>query len=315
MRIDVHAHAWSSDYLDLLEGFGRSDVVAYRQLGAGVTDDELATRFAMLDAIGIDLQVLTATPLSPHFEDEATAVAAARKVNDDYAALVGRHPDRFRAIASLPLPHIDASLAELDRAISDLGMLGACITTSVLGRSIADAQFEPLYRELNRRQSVLSVHPAGHGAHSPLITEHQLTWSIGAPVEDTVAAMQLILKGIPSRFPDIKIIIPHFGGLLPLTLERIDQHVAWEAPGTLEKPSLAAQRLWYDTVGHDHVPALRAAVETFGADRLLFGTDFPFQPGEFFATTVDYIKRAGLPERDVEAILDRNAAEFFGIAE
>ncbi|PLP59133.1 amidohydrolase [Mesorhizobium loti] len=315
MRVDVHAHAWSSDYLDLLERFGRSEVAAYRQLGAGVTDDELAARFAMLDAVGIDLQILTAAPLSPHFEDEGAAVTAARQVNDEYAALVERHPGRFRAIASLPLPHIDASLAELDRAISDLGMLGAYITTSVLGRPIADELFEPLYRELNRRQSVLSVHPAGHGAHSPLITDHQLTWSIGAPVEDTVAAMQLILKGIPSRFPHIKIIIPHFGGLLPMTLERIDQHVAWEAPETPERPSLAAQRLWYDTVGHDHVPALRAAIDTFGADRLLFGTDFPFQPGELFQTTVDYIKRAGLSEKDVEAILDRNAAQLFKLRE
>ncbi|MBA8903078.1 amidohydrolase family protein [Phyllobacterium sp. P30BS-XVII] len=313
MRVDVHAHAWSAEYLDRLEGLGISEVAAYRQLGAGVTKGELDVRFAMLDSVGIDLQILTATPLSPHFEDEETAVNAARYINDEYAALVQRYPNRFRAIASLPLPHIEASLTELDRAISQLGMLGVCITTSVLGRSIASDMFELLYQELNRRRRVLSVHPAGHGAHSPLITDYHLTWSIGAPVEDTVAAMQLILKGIPKRYPDMKILIPHFGGLLPMVLERVDQHVVWEAPDKPERPSLAAQRMWYDTVGHDHVPALRAAIDSFGVDRLVFGTDFPFQPAELFETTVGYIKRADLSEKDRKAILDSNAAKLFDL--
>ncbi|HEB0063393.1 TPA: amidohydrolase family protein, partial [Serratia marcescens] len=153
----------------------------------------------------------------------------------------------------------------------------------------------------------------GRGAHSPLIADYALTWSIGAPIEDTVAAMHFILHGIPQRFPEMKIIVPHLGGLLPMTLERLDQTVAWEAPHTPEPPSRAALRMWYDTVGHDQVPALQAAAATFGAERLLFGTDFPFQPGDLFQTTVDYIRRAGLPEADVNAILDRNAAAVFGL--
>ncbi|CAI0777819.1 Predicted metal-dependent hydrolase of the TIM-barrel fold [Serratia entomophila] len=315
MRLDIHAHLWSTEYLDLLQSFGVREVAEYRQLGAGRTESELSARFALLDAAHIDMQVLSATPLSPHFEDEKTAVDAARRVNDEYAELVQLYPDRFRAIASLPLPHIDASLRELDRTLSQLGMLGACITTSVLGLSIANPLFEPLYQELNRRHSVLAIHPAGRGALSPLIGDYQLTWSIGAPVEDTVAAMHFILNGIPQRFPGMKVIVPHLGGLLPMALERIDQTVVWEAPGTPEKPSRAARRMWYDTVGHDHIPALQAAVATFGAERLLFGTDFPFQPGALFHTTVDYIRRSGLPEQQIAAILDRNAAELFGLAD
>ncbi|WP_440524533.1 amidohydrolase family protein [Serratia sarumanii] len=313
MRLDVHAHLWSTEYLDLLQAHGVHDVAAYRQLGAGRTECELDARFALLDSAGIDMQILSATPLSPHLEDEQAAVDAARRINDEYAELVARYPTRFRAIASLPLPHIDAALRELERAFTQLNMLGACITTSVLGLSIANPLFEPLYQELNRRQSVLAIHPAGRGAHSPLIADYALTWSIGAPIEDTVAAMHFILHGIPQRFPEMKIIVPHLGGLLPMTLERLDQTVAWEAPHTPEPPSRAALRMWYDTVGHDQVPALQAAAATFGAERLLFGTDFPFQPGDLFQTTVDYIRRAGLPEADVNAILDRNAAAVFGL--
>ncbi|CAI2503746.1 Predicted metal-dependent hydrolase of the TIM-barrel fold [Serratia ficaria] len=315
MRLDVHAHLRSAEYLDLLQSLGVREVAEYRQLGAGSTARELAARFALLDAADIDMQILSATPLSPHFEDEKTAVDAARRINDEYAAVVQQYPRRFRAIASLPLPHIDASLRELERALSELGMLGACITTSVLGLSIANPLFDPLYQELDRRSSVLALHPAGRGALSPLIADYQLTWAIGAPVEDTVAAMHLIVNGIPKRFPRMKIIVPHLGGLLPMALERIDQTLAWEAPNTPERPSLAAQRLWYDTVGHDHPPALRAAVDSFGAERLLFGTDFPFQPGDLFQTTVEYIRRSGLPEPQIVAILDGNAARLFGLPE
>ncbi|WP_226470557.1 amidohydrolase family protein [Luteimonas panaciterrae] len=315
MRIDVHAHAWSEAYLDLLARLGNDRTAVHRGLGAGMTEAELTARFALMDSVGIRLQVLSATPASPHFADETAAVEAARFVNDEYAALVRRHPSRFRAFASLPLPHIDAALVELKRAVEELGMLGACITTSVLGRSIADPLFDPLYAELDRLGGVLYVHPAGCGACSPLIADHHLTWSIGAPIEDTVAAMHLILAGIPKRYPGMKIILSHLGGALPMVLQRVDHQIVWEAPETPELPSLAARRMWYDTVGHNHVPALCAAVDTLGADRLLLGTDFPYQAGELFRAAVDYVPRAGLMEKEIVAILDRNAAELLGLSE
>ena len=90
--------------------------------------------------------------------------------------------------------------------------------------------------------------------------------------------------------------------------------MAFEASDTPEKPSLAFRRLWYDTVGHNHVPARPAAAELLGADRLLLGTDFPYQSGELFYAAVDYVRRAGLSEDDVRAILDCNAASLFGMA-
>lgn len=98
-----------------------------------------------------------------------------------------------------------------------------------------------------------------------------------------------------------------------MVVRRVDDHIDYEAPNTPEKPSLAFRRLWYDTVGHNHVPALRAAAEALGADRLLLGTDFPYQSGELFHAAVDYVRRAGLAEEDVRAILDRNAASLFGL--
>ena len=188
MRIDVHAHLWSERYLDLLVRLGNSRTAVHRGLGAGATDDELRKRFDLMDAAGIRLQILSVTPASPHFEQRADAVEAARLANDEYAAMTRRFPDRFRAFAALPLPHTEAALAELGRSFDELGMVGAAVTTSVLGRPLSDVVFHPIYAELNRRKSVLYIHPAGCGAESPLINEHRMVWSVGAPIEDTIVA-------------------------------------------------------------------------------------------------------------------------------
>ncbi len=313
LRIDVHAHAWSTDYLDRLAAAGFATTGAHRGLGAETSDEALQARFALMDSAGIRMQVLSATPASPHFERRADAIALARQVNDEYAELVRRHPQRFRAFAALPLPHVDAALEELERALALPGMLGVAITTSILGRSIADPRFEPLYAELDRRGSVLYVHPAGCGAESPLIQQHRLTWAVGAPVEDTVAVMHLLIAQIPQRYPRLKIVAGHLGGALPMLLPRLDHAASYETPEVPEPPSVALKRLWYDTVGHDHVPALRAAVASFGADRLLLGSDFPYQRDDLFRAAVGYVERAGLDAADVEAILDRNAAQLLGL--
>jgi 6-methylsalicylate decarboxylase len=314
MRIDVHAHVWTDDYLDLLEGYGRTDTATQRGLGAGLGGKEIESRFALMDSAGVTHQVISAPPQSPHFADPAHALRAARFVNDQYAEVLRRWPERFLAFASLPLPHVDLALEEMNRALDDLGMAGVCVTTSVLGRSVADPEFDLLYGELDRRGTVLYIHPAGCGAGSPLISQHRLTWSIGAPIEDTVAIMGLILAGVPSRFPRMRILASHLGGAMPMLLQRADNQVDWEAPDTPEKPSLAARRLWYDSVGHGHVPALRAAVQSFGADRIVLGTDFPYEAGDLFRTAVGYVGQAGLEPGQADLILQANALDLLGLS-
>jgi aminocarboxymuconate-semialdehyde decarboxylase len=313
VRIDVHAHVWTEAYLDLLDSYGKTDTSTQRGMGAGLEPDELESRFELMDSVGVDRQVMSAAPQSPHFENLDHAVSAARFVNDEYAETTRRWPERFMAFASLPLPHADAALTELARAMDELGMLGVSVTTSVLGRSLADPAFEPVFEELDRRGAVLYVHPVGCGAGSALISEHRMTWMVGAPVEDTVSVMQLILAGIPSRYPNMKIINSHLGGALPMILQRADNQYHWEAPDIPEAPSVAARRMWYDTVGHAHPPALRAAVDTMGADRLILGTDFPYQAGDFYKRAVTYIERSVLESGHSHEILEGNAMGVFGL--
>jgi aminocarboxymuconate-semialdehyde decarboxylase len=94
---------------------------------------------------------------------------------------------------------------------------------------------------------------------------------------------------------------------------RADDHVAWEAPDTPERPSLAVRRMWYDTVSHCHAPALRCAIDSFGADRILLGTDFPYEDGDTFIRAVDYIDDAAGSPVQALAILETNAMKLFGI--
>ena len=313
MRIDVHAHYWTDDYLDMLVKLGKTDTDTQRGMGAGGGDD-LAARLRLMDRAGVELQVLSAAPQLPYAEDRKKATAAARFVNDQYAEVVARHADRFRAFAALPLPHIDESIVELDRALNELGMVGVTMNTTVLGRALIEPDYDPIFAELNRVGTVLYLHPAGNGACSPLISNHHLTWMVGAPVEDTISLMHLITHGFPTRYPNIKIINSHLDGALPMLLQRADNQYQWEAPDTPEPPSVTARRMWYDSVGHGHVPALRCAIDSFGADRLVFGTDFPYETGDVFVRAIDYINDPRIDPEAALAILDHNAATVLGLS-
>lgn len=312
MRIDVHAHYWTDDYLDLLVDLGQADAGAVRGIGAGGGAD-LEARLRLMERAGVEMQVLSACPQVPYFEDGKNAARAARFVNDQYAELVQRRPDRFRGFAAVPLPHVEESVGEIGRALDEPGMAGIAMNTTVLGHALVEPDFEPIFAELNRRAAVLYLHPAGNGACSPLIGTYHLTWMVGAPVEDTISVMHLITHGIPARYPNIKIINSHLGGALPMLLRRADDQYRWEAPATPEPPSVAARRMWYDTVGHGHVPALRCAIDSFGADRILLGTDFPYENGDTFVRAVDYVSDPQVDAIAARAILDQNAGRLLRI--
>lgn len=310
--IDVQAHYYPNKYLDLLEQFGKESGGELRAHRTEDISSDLDARIATMDRAGVDMQVLSPAGRLPHLERRSDAVDAARLANDLFAEFINHRPERLRAFAVVPLPHVDESLVELERALDELGMVGVTIGTSILGRSIADPSFEAFYEEMNRREAVLYVHPSGVGADSPLVSSHGLTWLIGAPIEDTIAAVHLILKGVTSRFPNIKIINSHMGGALPLLLYRLDALQAARLPDSPVSPSSAARSMWFDTVAHGDVGALRCAIDAFGFDRLVFGSDYPYQRDEWYTRAVTFVRDVGIDQRQVEAILSGNAGRLFG---
>jgi predicted TIM-barrel fold metal-dependent hydrolase len=312
--IDVHAHLFPGSYLDRLDAHGVR-TAAQRGIGADDTPRDLEQRFALMATAGVATQVLSVAPLTPSLSESVYAADLCKAVNDRYCEIVEQHPGRFAAFATLPLPHVDAALRELDRVVDEPTIVGVALTSSVADLLVTDSAFRSLWEELDHRGVAVFLHPAGCGALSPLVAAHRLTWMVGAPMEDTLVAASLITAGYVSRYPNIRFIHSHLAGALPFLLSRWDGLRTYEAADAPLSPSEAARRMWYDTVTHGSVPALRAAAEVLGADRLLFGSDFPYQRGEHYVHAAVYLDQIGLPDADVDRIRSVSAAEVLGLCE
>jgi predicted TIM-barrel fold metal-dependent hydrolase len=314
VRIDVHAHYFPVEYLDRLDLYGESQTTQFFRKAKLASEgfSGIEAHFRNMDLAKVDMQVLSVSGQLPYFANENDAVDAAKLGNDIYARIVREYPKRFAAFACTPLPHVQASIDEMRRALDELGMVGVTAGTTVLGKSIADPAFDGFLTELNRRKAVLFIHPIGGSAGSPLIESTKLTWPIGAPLEDTICMLQFMQGNIPSRFPDIKIILPHLGGFAPFLMARLDQLQDHFLPASTTPPSMQAKYFWYDTV-NANPSALRCAQEAVGTDHLLFGTDYPFWRDDAFKLCANYIAEAGLPKGDVDRILDGNAELLLGL--
>ena len=319
MIVDIHAHYFPKEYNALLLRIGgKSLPEAARAITARrMRDDDLSgipTRLQQMDEAGVSMQVLSPAASPPYAEKEDDAVAAARLLNDSYADLARRHPGRLAAVVSLPLPHIDASLREMERGLDELGMLGVSMTCSCFDRSTAEAEFEPLYQEMNRRGAVLNYHPIQNGICSPMINDYKFTVSVGASLEDAAIVLHLIARRVPERYPNITYVVPHLGGLIPMQLQRLDNQVPSQYPDLPERPSVTARRFYYDTVGHGSPAALLCAWKAFGADHLVAGSDYPvLLPFETYRQTFHYIREVGLPEADADKILHHNSQIVLGL--
>jgi predicted TIM-barrel fold metal-dependent hydrolase len=317
MIVDAHAHYHPERFNEALRripevrspsGFpGQPD-----------TDEEshIQRRLEMMAEAGVGMQVLSpAAGRAPYGTSAADSLEASRIVNDMNAELVARYPDKFKAFVTVPLPHVDASLTELARGMDELGFIGLNLHISALDRSVAEDEFLPLYEEMDRRRGVIFYHPCGNGICSPMITDYGFSQSVGTSLEDAVIALHLIAKHIPTRFPNITYIIPHFGGIIPMLLDRLDNQYSMERMGLPEPPSVTARRFYYDTVGHGSHAALQCAWRAFGADHILPGSDFPVLLSfEAYARTFSWIREAGLPEADVEQILEKTAPSILDLS-
>jgi aminocarboxymuconate-semialdehyde decarboxylase len=266
-RIDVHAHYYPTALYDLLERVsGQTRRRVTGEVRGFAHHVSLDGQLELMDGAGIDCMVISLGNTPPYFPDEGAAVAAARGANDLYVELHTQHPRRFHAFIGLPLPHVDAGLAELDRGMALPGVVGVCLGCSVLGRPLDDPAFDPVFAELNRRQSVVFVHPVGVGG-GPNSDSFGMTWMLASRFEDTIAMARLILSGLTLRYPDIRFIIPHLGGTLALFLRRMDsvaERDGWRENYSAElMPSDLARRFWFDTVNEQH-SALRCACERSG---------------------------------------------------
>jgi aminocarboxymuconate-semialdehyde decarboxylase len=321
--VDVHNHFYPPEYLDALRS-GKSVVRVtvdssgnphihypgdYNVAVAGHRD--IAYRQSVLEAEGVDTQVITLTTPGTHVESPAYAATLARLVNDAFARIVAERGPRFSALATLPLNDPAASVVELRRAIEELHLPGAMLFSNVNGVALADERFWPLYEAANDSDAVLHIHPT-----SPVgveaMTQYWLMPLVGFLMDTTLAAAHLVFAGVAERFPRIKWVLSHLGGAVPYMAERFDRgfHNFAECRRNIDRPPSEYLKTWYyDTVNFDP-RALRLAIDFAGADHILAGSDYPHQIGSI-PSMLSSIRGLDIPDAAKAGILGGNAARLY----
>jgi aminocarboxymuconate-semialdehyde decarboxylase len=330
-KIDAFAHILPRTYMARLEQqlertMAPSRLAYYRE-GVFTFDPvltDLEARWQAMDAIaphGEYRQVLVlAVPPLEEAGPPAVAVDLARLANDELAALVQRYPDRFVGFAAaLPLNDVDAALRELDRALTQLGALGAQIYSNVLGVALDDPRYEPLFGRLEAAGRAVWLHPTRSAAWADYPAEQRsdygLWWSLGWPYETAAALARLVYSGHMDRHPRQLVIAHHGGGLVPHFAARLAMGPgARQVKDRLPRPPLDYFRQFHvDTALFGAPHAVRCVLEFFGPSHVLFGTDMPLGPANAVEATIADLEAAGLSGEDLAAVYAGNAVRLLGL--
>ncbi len=269
---------------------------------------------SFMDDAGIDVAVMSVSTPGVHLGDSQKARSLARRCNEFAAELVHARPDRFASFACLPLPDIDASLGELSYALDVLKLDGLVLFTNSRGVYLGDATLEPVFAELERRKSVVFVHPNPSPdavAHSLGLPDNLLDF----PTDTNRAVAQMHYTNRFARTPNVKYIFSHAGGSIPFLAARfaIIDEMGFIAGG--EQRGTAAdmfRRMYWDTALSASDPVLRMLRDVVGIDQVMFGTDFPYLRRDLAVNVKQRILDSfELNHLEKHAVLGGNASRLF----
>jgi aminocarboxymuconate-semialdehyde decarboxylase len=321
MNIDVHSHIVDRKYLD--------DLISTLGLETESTDDgkrlfrrngctiawsrpdmfDIDQRLIEMDKKDIAVRILSLSAPNVYLWDEVNQVAAARHINDALSKQCRQHPDRFIGLASLPLKDVDSSLAELERCIHELGMKGVIIGSNIDGLQLDDPKLDPIWARINELRLPVFEHPMFPN-NTAGFEGFELPLRLGLIFDTTLSATRLIYSGVFERYPDFPYIMAHTGGALLMALARLDNgyRLFPDCRRYIKKlPSEYAKRLYYDTTAFGE-EALSFALNTVGAQQVLFGTDDPF-----IAADTSHVSKLPISATDKKQILGGNATRIFGL--
>jgi aminocarboxymuconate-semialdehyde decarboxylase len=244
------------------------------------------SRLAAMDKAGVGMAILSLTGPNVYWGDAKASSSAARAINDSFAEASAKFPTRIKWMASLPMQYPDHALAELERATKK-GAVGVVVLANVGGASLTDELFAPVWKEIDRRELPVFVHPTVPcGCGEMDMQVFQLSASVGFTFDTTLAVSRMIYDGFFDRYPNLKLITAHGGGALPFLAARLDRcHEVVAACRTKIKdaPSSYLKRIYADSVVYSS-NALRDSLETFGDEHVLYGTDFPHNIADMAGT-------------------------------
>ncbi|WP_329298053.1 amidohydrolase [Streptomyces sp. NBC_00659] len=326
--VDVHAHVLLPEVESLVDGLPglamaraldarRNGPTALAVSGPMVREripqlTDPAARLAAMDAQGVDVQLVSPSPSHYHYwTDEETAEKLYRLANEATARHCSAAPHRLRGLGLVPLQHPDHTVGALDHALEQ-GLAGVEISSHAPGLELSDPAYEPFWSRAEETGAVIFLHPFGCTLDERL-DQWYLSNTVGQPTENAVALSHLIFSGVLDRHPGLKVIAAHGGGYLPTHIGRSDH--AWSArtdaaAGCAHPPSSYLKRLYFDSLVHDP-SVLRELIRVAGPDRVLLGSDFPFDMGT--KDPVGALRAARVSEADFEAIRGGTASALLNL--
>ncbi len=324
IAIDVHTHMLNRDWLELLRQHGKPhyelratldktegvflDGAPFMTLMPGHFDYE--TRIRRMDEAGVGMAIVSLTCPNVYWGGREVSLEAARIVNDDMALAERRYPDRIRWFCSLPWEYPQNAVEELKRATAN-GAVGVMVLANIDGRSLTDPLFAPIWQAIDDLALPVLVHPsAPPGAALLDLSSFNLIASVGFMVDTTLSFARMIFDGFLDRYSNLKLIASHAGGTLPFLAGRLDQcfEKMNAARAKISKPpSSYLRRIYYDAVTY-RVEALKLCLEIGGADKVLYGSDYPHNIGDMAGCLA---RVDSLPPAEREAVRGGNAARLF----
>jgi len=322
-KVDCQSHVFPKAYAELLcenRGWVRTTrkgdgyLVAYGDIQTFQLDlasYDPAAKLRAMDAAGIDASVLTVNIPGPELLTLELGVQGARICNDYLAELCARYPGRFVGLATLPLQDMPAAMAEYERAIHRLDLRGVFLFSHVAGRPLDAPEFAPLYAAAERDRIPLVLHPTVP-TWADSIKAYAMIPMVGLMVDTSFAMLRLILSGTLERHPELLIVHPHCGGVLPYLMPRVEEQTEVKGRGRehIRKPPGEYYRNVYLDIVSPSTLAMEFAYRSSRPDRLLFGSDHPWVSIE---AILAHFRRLDIPEAEKAMILSENPCRLFRI--
>jgi len=327
-QLDSYAHIFPQDYFARMTAMARDHGAIKRWLNIPVLHD-LDARLRLMERHPTYQQILTlSNPPIEMIAGPAEAPELARLANDGMAKIRDSHPIKFPAfVASLPMNNVPAALEELDRAIRILGARGVQVFTNVNGRPLDDPEFLPIFEAAANLYDVpVWMHPARGAGMPDYLSEakskYEIWWTFGWPYETSAAMTRMVFSGFFERWPNLKVITHHMGGMIPFFDGRVgpgldqfgtrtpDEDYAGLLRRMAKRPIDYFRMFYADTALAGGSSGIRCGLDFFGSEQVVFATDCPFDPegGAMFLRTIPQaIDSLCLPREAQEAIYFRNA--------